>query len=70
MNLSIKIKNVEPLENFMLSVTFTNGVEKIYDVKTFLKSYLKCLNLYKIIHRYLKMYVLILAVSEYPGMKI
>ncbi len=35
MNLSIKIKNVEPLENFMLSVTFTNGVEKIYDVKPF-----------------------------------
>ena len=63
MNLSIKIKNVEPLENFILSVTFTNGIEKIYDVKNLL-------NLYKIIHRYLKMYVLILAVSEYPGMKI
>lgn len=33
MNLSIKIKNVEPLENFILSVTFTNGIEKIYDLK-------------------------------------
>lgn len=33
MNLSIKIKNVEPLENFILYVTFTNGIEKIYDVK-------------------------------------
>ncbi|EIA29286.1 hypothetical protein SFB6_009G6 [Candidatus Arthromitus sp. SFB-co] len=28
MNLSIKIKNVEPLENFILSVTFTNDIEK------------------------------------------
>lgn len=33
MALSIKVKEVRPLDNFMLSVMFVNGVTKIYDVK-------------------------------------
>lgn len=33
MPLSIKVKNIEPLDNLCLLVRFENGVDKIYDVK-------------------------------------
>lgn len=33
MALSIRVKDVEPLDNFVLSVLFVNGVRKRYDVK-------------------------------------
>ncbi len=33
MAFSVKVKEVEPLDNFMLSVLFANGVKKLYDVK-------------------------------------
>jgi len=33
MSLSIKIKNVEPLKDLCLLVTFENNIKKVYDVK-------------------------------------
>lgn len=33
MTLSVRIKEVIPLDNFVVSVLFVNGVKKIYDVK-------------------------------------
>ena len=33
MPLSIRVKEVSPLDDFILSVLFVNGVKKIYDVK-------------------------------------
>lgn len=39
MNNIPKIKDVKPLKNMMLSVTFENGVIKEYDVKPLIKRY-------------------------------
>ena len=33
MALPIKVKEVQPLDNLVLSVLFVNGVKKLYDVK-------------------------------------
>ncbi len=33
MTLSIRVKDVKALDDFMLSVLFMNGVKKLYDVK-------------------------------------
>ncbi|MCC8078768.1 MAG: DUF2442 domain-containing protein [Oscillospiraceae bacterium] len=33
MALSIRVKEVQPLDDFTLSVLFVNGVRKLYDVK-------------------------------------
>jgi len=45
MNNIPRIKDVKPLKNMMLAVTFKNGVIKEYDVKPLVKSYeiFKCL---------------------------
>ncbi|MCD7828133.1 MAG: DUF2442 domain-containing protein [Clostridiales bacterium] len=39
MSSSIRVREVEPLNNLMLSVLFTNGVRKRYDVKQLLPEY-------------------------------
>ncbi len=39
MALSVRVKEVKALDNLMLSVLFTNGVTKLYDVKQLLPEY-------------------------------
>lgn len=39
MNLSVRVKEVKPLDNLMLSILFVNGVKKIYDVKQLLPEF-------------------------------
>ncbi|MCC8060499.1 MAG: DUF2442 domain-containing protein [Clostridiales bacterium] len=39
MALSIRIKEVEALDNLMLSVLFVNGVKKLYDVKQLFREF-------------------------------
>lgn len=39
MSLSIKVKEIYPLDNMLLRVVFVNGVTKIYDVKLLLNKF-------------------------------